>query len=203
MDNGRTQNTLRVSAKELTDEINRETDLALAAGAEEQGLTETMLQVRQTPTVSHVQAERMGWKVLEGGKAQVELGKENGSFGVVRDSENLQSLGGEVKQEILRDEDELSNPTDYVGVESELQVQERLADAKENLRNEDDPKRDFEAKIATSSQEKIAQSAIAEVDKIINHGHFSPFELQQAYRKIGNVMLESFEVPHPIGKGNG
>lgn len=50
---------------------------------------------------------------------------------------------------------------------------------------------------------KIAQSAIAEVDKIINHGHFSPFELQQAYRKIGNVMLESFEVPHPIGKGNG
>ena len=196
MDNGRTQNTLRVSAKELTDEINRETDLALAAGAEEQGLTETMSQVRQMPTVSHVQAERMGWKVLE-------LGKENGSFGVVRDSENLQSLGGEVKQEILRDEDELLNPTDYVGVESELQVQERLADAKENLRNEDDPKRDFEAKIATSSQEKIAQSAIAEVDKIINHGHFSPFELQQAYRKIGNVMLESFEVPHPIGKGNG
>lgn len=194
----------KLSAKELTEEINRETDLAVAAGAEGQGFAMARPQAGQASTVPYTQAEQVGWKVLAGDQAQVMPSEgNNGDYGTNNSLEPTQNLEDKAKQEILRDEDELEHPTDYVGDESALQTEERLADATENLRNEDNPKRDFEAKIATSSQEKIARSAIAEVDKIINHKRFLPAELQQAYREIGNVMLNSFEVPHPIGKGNG
>lgn len=198
MNNGRVQQG--VNAREMTAEIDRATDLAVAAGAEELSATQANLVPEQIgaidPAVARERAKQMGWQVIDGGKVA-------GNTETVSRGSEIDIPGSEAVQEILRDEDELVNSTEYVGVETPLQVDERLAREQENLQNEDDPRRDFEARVAHESQEKIARETMIEVNKIVNHKQFSPIELVRLHRKMGNMVLNSYEDPHPIGRGNG
>lgn len=198
MDNGRVQQ--RVNAREMTVEIDRATDLAIAAGAEGLSTERSGFAPEQAEpkneAAARERAKQMGWQVIDGGKVA------RNAEGVPRGPE-MDTPDYEAAQEILRDEDELVNSTDYVGVETPLQVDERLQREMENLQNEDDPKRDLEARIAHESQEKIARETMVEVNKIVNHKQFSPLELVRLHRKMGNMVLNSYEDPHPIGRGNG
>lgn len=198
MNNGRVQQG--VNAREMTAEIDRATDLAMAAGAEgrsagRSNFVPEQVEAEDTETARE-RAKQMGWQVIDGGKVV-----ENAET-VLRGPE-VDTPDFEAAQEILRDEDELVNSTDYVGVETPLQVDERLQREMENLKNENDPSRDFEARIAHESQEKIARETMIEVNKIVNHKQFSPLELVRLHRKMGNMVLNSYEDPHPIGRGNG
>lgn len=151
----------------------------MAAGAEGQDFG-TVMQIspEQTPASSaRTHAEQLGRRVLTGGQ--------------------------EAAQEIARDQAELEHPEEFVGAETPLQVDERLAREQENSQNEINPKRDLEAKIARRGEVAIAQAAMKEVEEITRKKNFSPLEVVRAYRKLGNEALNSMEDPHPIGRGNG
>ena len=62
MNNGRVQ---RISAKELTRQIDQETDLGLAVGAEGQSFDGRMPVVSEQVVANdaRMQAEQLGWKV--------------------------------------------------------------------------------------------------------------------------------------------
>ncbi len=157
----------------------KETNLGMAAGAEGQDFGIVMQTTpEQTPVSSaRARAEQLGWRVLTGSQ--------------------------EAAQEIARDQAELERPEEFVGVETPLQVDERLAREQENSQNEINPKRDFEARIARRGEVAIAQAAMKEVEEITRKKNFSPLEVVRAYRKLGNEALNSMEDPHPIGRGNG
>ncbi len=184
MNNGRVQ---RISAKELTRQIDQETDLGLVAGAEGQSFGGVMPVVsEQAANDARMQAEQLGWKVLDGGRGEL-----------VGDS------GQEAAQEVVRDEAELTHPEQFVGDETPLQVQENLEAQAENLRNEENPKRDFEARIVAKSEEELARVAMRETEKFTHKGVFSPADVVKMHRILGDKALNSMENPHPIGRGNG
>lgn len=208
-----------MNARELTAEIDRATDLAVAAGAEEMamqpgaGMGQPNFGTEQTDArimeLARERAKQMGWQVLDGGKATGDAGQVPEMAGAqafdmgAMCSPEVYGAAFEAAEELKRDENELVNSTEYVGVETQLQVDERLAREQENLKNENDPTRDFEARIASKSQEKIAHETMLEVNKIVNHKQFAPMDLVRLQRKMGNMVLNSYEDPHPIGRGNG
>lgn len=185
MNNGRAQ---RISAKELTRQIDQETDLGLAVGAEGQSFGGVMSVVSEQVATddARMQAEQLGWKVLDGGRREL-----------------AGDLSQEAAQEVARDEAELTHPERFVGDETPLQVQENLEAQAENLRNEEDPKRDFEARIVAKSEEELARVAMREVEKFTHKGVFSPADVVKMHRILGDRALSRMENPHPIGRGNG
>lgn len=140
----------------------------------------------------------MGWRVLEGGSGGD--GDVTGNIdGVGNGAEIIDSAA---EREIKRDQAELTHPEEFVGDETELQIDERLKDQQENSLNEINPGRDFEAKIAAHSQERIAQTAMGEVEKLLKEKQVHPGKIVEIWRKRGDAVLNSYENPHPIGKGN-
>lgn len=164
MDNGRVQKAQRISAKELTQEIDQATDWAVMGEAESSVAQGT------APGISQEAAREV-----------------------------LQAA----EREIARDEDELVHAEDYVGEETAVQTRERLASEQENLLNEEDPDRDSEAKRMHQTQEKIAGQAMTQVDELMKNKVVSPADIEGVWREFGNRVLESYENPHPIGRGNG
>lgn len=108
----------------------------------------------------------------------------------------------EAAQEIVQDQTELEHPVEFVGAETPLQEKERFENQQENSLNEINPKRDFEAGIVARSQERIAQTAMTEVEKLLKDKQVSPAKIVEIWRKQGDAVLNSYENPHPIGKGN-
>lgn len=201
MDNGWGQR--QMSAKELTQEIERETSAAvmserasagtleghslgrgearqigqMAAGAE--GFV-----VKNTQTgAGREQAQRMGWQVLDGGQ-------KTGIYSSEQAGNTINNF--EARQEIARDEAELEHPQGFVGEESNLQEQERLADDREDLASETGGGLKFVDKIVTTNQEAIAQAIVPEVNKIVNRKSFRPAELMGVYQQGVNKTLGVF-----------
>ena len=216
MDNsGLAQNIQKFEAERLSGRNGSETDLAMAAGAEGQGFD---VRARMIPTelgtkviqagrneaqlgqsemlpgaMAREQAQQLGWQVLDGGQNKMTEGVEQRSAEIV---------DFEAAQEIARDQAELTHPEEFVGDETELQIDERLRDQQENSLNEINPGRDFEAEIAARSQERIAQTAMGEVEKLLKEKQVHPGKIVEIWRKRGDAVLNSYENPHPIGKGN-
>lgn len=193
MDNGRGQR--KISAKELTAEIDQATDLALVA--EQAAALET----------SREQVEKIGRQALGNGDVQARIQPHSAEIGAQAIYSTVQVDGNaaerEAARELAQDEDKLEHSVDYVGTESSLQRQERQAGDQENLKNELDPKRDFEAEIASRGQEELAREAMAMVDDLLKEKQVSPAELERVWRRMGDAVLGSYEVPHLIGMGNG
>lgn len=191
MDNGRGQRKL--SAKELTEEIERETNAnivemsrnqaqqlgKMAAGAEH------LTVVNNTETdYNRGQAQRVGWQVIEGGKSAPQ--------GIFSSGEAGTAAEAAAEREILRDEAELEYPERFVGQESALQEQERLADDQEDMQSEEGKGLKFVDKIVTANQEAVAQAIVPEVNKIVNRKSYRPEELAQLYRQGVNKTLAVF-----------
>lgn len=188
MDNGRVQ---KIRAKELTEQINQATDLGLVAGAEGQSFG-GVTSVEQRP-VARERAQQLGWQVLDGGKSKSANNAEQVAAEIV---------DFEAAQEIARDQMELEHLAEFVGDETPLQIDERLKNQQENSLNEIDPKRDFEAETVARSQEKIARTAMDEVERLLREKQVYPGKIVEIWRKRGDAVLNSYENPHPIGKGN-
>lgn len=188
MENGRAR---KISAKELTEQINQATDLGLAVGAEGQSFGEPM-PVGPAP-VARERAQQLGWQVLDGGKNELISNAERVATEIA---------DFEATQEIVRDEMELEHPEEFVGDETPLQIKERLQNQQENSLNEIDPRRDAEAETVARSQEKIAQTAMGEVESLLKEKQVFPGKIVEIWRKRGDAVLNSYENPHPIGKGN-
>lgn len=215
MDNsGLAQNMQKFEAERLSEQNSGEAGLAMAAGAEGQGFgaqTQGMSaelgvravqagQAREAevlPGVAREQVQQLGWQVLEGGRRSDSVAEVG----------NVGQMAGNVvdfvaTREIVRDQEELTQPEEFVGDETELQIRERLEEQQENSLNEINPTRDFEATIMARGQEKIAQVAMGEVEGLLKKKEVHPAEIVEIWRKRGDAVLNSYENPHPIGKGN-
>lgn len=175
MDNGQGQVMPKMSAKELTQMIDQETSVADWRVLDANRPDETI--VGQEAQMAERMAQDMG-QVAE------------------------QLINTEARQELKLDQDELEHPEESVGDETELQINERLAGEKENFLNEINPKRDADAERVAGSQQAIAQVAMREVERLMGEKQMSPAKIMEIWRKQGDMVLNSFENPHPIGKGN-
>lgn len=162
MNNG-SQGREKVRARDLTAEIDRVTDLAVPAGAEDMGRQEAM---------SAMQAE-----------AEARSTEQPVGFG----KEILSAVG-----EVARDERELTQAQEFVGEESKIQTRERLADDLEDARNEAGEGLGFENRIVAKNQEGVARMVAPEVDKLVNQKSFRVSDLERIYRHGVNATLGIF-----------
>ena len=162
MNNG-SQGREKVRARDLTAEIDRVTDLAVPAGAEDMGRQEAM---------SAMQAEAEARSTEQ----PVGCGKEI-----------LSAVG-----EVARDERELTQAQEFVGEESKIQTRERLADDLEDARNEAGEGLGFENRIGAKNQEGVARMVAPEVDKLVNQKSFRVSDLERIYRHGVNTTLGIF-----------
>lgn len=108
----------------------------------------------------------------------------------------------EAALEVSEDQNRLENAGEFVGMQTELQVQEQQVADEENLRNELSPHRDSEAKIVHRSQEAIAGATMREVDAITRGKSFEPLAVLSVLREERLKMLNSFENPYKFGSNN-
>lgn len=162
MNNG-SQGREKVRARDLTAEIDRVTDLAVPAGAEDMGRQEAM---------SAMQAE-----------AEARSTEQPVGFG----KEILSAVG-----EVARDERELTQAQEFVGEESKIQTRERLADDLEDARNEAGEGLGFENRIVAKNQEGVARMVGPEVEKMVSQKSFRVSDLERIYRHGVNTTLGIF-----------
>ena len=162
MNNG-SQGREKVRARDLTAEIDRVTDLAVPAGAEDMGRQEAM---------SAMQA-----------KAEARSTEQPVGFG----KEILSAVG-----EVARDERELTQAQEFVGEESKIQTRERLADDLEDARNEAGEGLGFENRIVAKNQEGVARMVGPEVEKMVSQKSFRVSDLERIYRYGVNTTLGIF-----------
>ena len=89
---------------------------------------------------------------------------------------------GEAAVELAKDLNELEHAEEYVGTESELQVEERLAEDRADLQAEMGVGDPLTVKVMAKSQEELSKAVAPEVNKFLNQKSFRPAELQQVYR---------------------
>lgn len=89
-----------------------------------------------------------------------------------------------------------------VGEESKLEVNERLADDNENLRNELSGVKDFEAQIQAKKQEDIAKAMVPQVGNLLRRKSFAVNDVIELQRVGRDQTLLSFERPRKIGDRN-
>lgn len=162
MNNG-SQGREKVRARDLTAEIDRATDLAVPVGVED---------TRRQEAMSAMQAE-----------AEARSMEQPVGFG----REILSAVG-----EVARDERELTQAQEFVGEESRIQTEERLADDLEDARNEAGEGLGFENRIVAKNQEGVARMVAPEVDKLVNQKSFRVSDLERIYRHGVNTTLGIF-----------
>lgn len=162
MNNG-SQGREKVRARDLTAEIDRVTDLAVPAGAED---------MRRQEAMPAMQAE-----------AEVRNMEQPVGFG----REILSAVG-----EVARDERELTQAQEFVGEESKIQTRERLADDLEDARNEAGEGLGFENRIVAKNQEGVARMVGPEVEKMVSQKSFRVSDLERIYRYGVNTTLGIF-----------
>lgn len=92
-------------------------------------------------------------------------------------------------EELARDTVEIERPEWFVGEESKLQTEERLQEDREDRENEERGAVGLEARISAKSQEKVAELAMPEIEKITRQKSFSPFELERKRSDFTNALL--------------
>ncbi len=185
--NGNEKGT-RQNAKEMTAEIDRLTDMAKAEAQ----------QAEQQRGLERERAGSLGGKVLtynpEQGNRPEELRKTER---VVQMAERDNGFGAEYREGIS-----------IVGEESEKQIQDRASVDRENaelenLKNENFPGIDNDAKIVARSQEERGGLVAQRVEKLLSKkADFSPSELERWFGQQRDGMLLDFEVPRRIGDRN-
>lgn len=125
-----------------------------------------------------------------------EVEKVGGDKGVAMGS-SAQQLGGsaifsttelvgvemEANKELARDEDQIEHAEKYVGVESELQAAERLAEDQADLQAEMGMGDPLTVKVMARSQEELSQAMMPVVNKIVNQPKFRPADLVKVYNQ--------------------
>ena len=162
MNNG-SQSREKVRARDLTAEIDRVTDLAVPAGAED---------TRRQEAMPAMQAE-----------AEARSKEQPVGFG----REIFSAVG-----EVARDEQELTQAQEFVGEESRIQAKERLADDLEDARNEAGEGLGFENRIVAKNQEGVARMVGPEVEKMVSQKSFRVSDLERIYRHGVNTTLGIF-----------
>ena len=188
-----------MSAKELTQEIERETNATvvseqtptgvtfghnlgrgearqigqMAAGAEGYVVNNTQTDIENVHTARE-RAQQMGWQVIDSGRGPVET------------VDNPEAT-------LNRIENEVERPLEFVGDESQFQVTQREQDDLEDLKDEEGRgELRFVDKIVAANQEAIAQVVAPEVNKIINQKNFRIVDLENVYRQGVNKTLGVF-----------
>lgn len=151
---------------------------------------------------------RMGAKALDGSAGL--------NFGVSPDAgwgpmEAAQGLAG-AERELRRDEQEMVRPTEFVGDETKIQVQERLEADREDFRNEENlpPVGATEAeralinrdhKIVQKVQDAVTMATAAKVKEILKQPAIRPAEVAKIRQDDMLKMLEG-AFNYKFGSGN-
>lgn len=165
----------RRTARELTEEIDRETDGEVFEGTR-----------RSISEDGREEAGGRGNKILAYG---AESARENERVREMAEIDN--GYGAESRPGVST-----------VGEESALQIAERRAWDAENIRNEVNPTRDYEAQIMAKDQNAIAQDVAGKVDMIVRQREFRPGELEMLRMRASKSMLEAYENPYILGRRN-
>lgn len=153
------------------------------------------------PEVSHISARAMTEEIERATNAEQERQQLENAAGGGRSEyagitpEQTRQFGETVisSAELARDRQEIAHPDEYIGDESALQIRERLAEDRDDLRRELGEGLKFEAKIAKRGQERITADAVHEVDQLMGRANFRPAEMAAIYRKYGNQLLSAVE----------
>lgn len=215
------------SARDLTREIDRETNLAIEAqdmaekeagarGSEELGganVSEngSVLDSDSAWAVggdrdglnrlSNEQAVNLGNKVLTYDPERVARAEGRVDRGDERIREMVDvenALGGELAELDGRK----VGGSEAIAQESELLVAERESWNKENLLNETDPKRDHEAEIMAHDQRGIAEGVAKQVEVVTRGNDFRIMDLVLLQSRGRDATLEAYENPRRLGDMN-
>ncbi len=157
-------------ARDLTKEIDQETDMAMGAGAENMRFGNIGgVVVPEQAGRGRDLARRVGWQVVDGGLHEVA---------------DIETAG-----ELSRDQTEVENPELIVGEDTAVQRAEYLAEDREDLQRELGEGLKFEAKVAARSQEAVARAVMPQVEKMVSSKSFRPSDLERVYRQGVNSML--------------
>lgn len=171
-----------VNARDLTREIERETNLTVEAQ-----------DMRERGAMSDEQAINLGNKVLAYNPERVAHMEGEMTYNAERVREMVEAesgLTGEAVDEGLAD------------AENALLVAEREAWNQENLLNEVDPRRDHEAKIMAHDQRGIAEDIASRVESVMRGGDFRIMDLVLLQSKGRDSTLEAYENPRRLGDMN-
>lgn len=179
------------NARDLTREIEQETNLAIAAQDErEQEVANQEQVVWGRDEARREQTVNLGNKVLIYNPAQV-VQEEQG-----------RRLEDEQVREMVGIENGDERKALYSNQESAILTKEREAWNQENLLNELDPKRDHEAQIMAHDQMGIGREMADMVERATKTDNFKIMDLVMMQSKGRDQMLESFENPRRLGDMN-
>lgn len=165
----------RRAAREMTEEIDRATD----GGVFERAAEESHELGRET-------AENLGGKILAYGAEQQRKNERVYEMAEVDNGYGKEMMPG----------------VSQVGEESGRQIAEREAWDAENRRNEDNPKRDYEAQIMARDQSGIARDMADRVEKITRQREFGVRDLEMLRLRASASMREAYENPYKLGERN-
>lgn len=148
------------------------------------------------PSGFYKRSERLAQAALEQFEAiSGEMGAQRRSAhnGVefAREAEELRR--GEA--EIARDEAELTNPEQFAGRQSEVQIEDGFTAEQENAH----PELGFVRKIEKRSQEQIAANTMAVADNIVAQKEYRPIDLIKLRDEMSARMRQSYPVPEGMG----
>ncbi len=199
-----------LSAKEMTEEIDRATDAAagvdLAEGRNGMGFSDNAVWNAQGVGVTEVtdaQAQALGRGAIfgrSGNEVPMNGGYETPTERAFGQIENTGEASVEAAAELSEVENEMANPEVFVGLASDVEVEERARQDWETAENEADPGRSRIAEIEYKNQEAVAKGVAPEVEKMLHEKSFELAGLLELYREGRNKTLDV--VNHPIGKDN-
>lgn len=199
MDSGQGQRIR--NARELTEEIDRATDVALGNfGAEDmrneaRGMQGGPDEVSHSAGMTNEKAQILGQGAIFGGVGEgraIYEGREvsDGS------NESLDVAAVELSEDLNR----IQNAEEFVGVASEIEKEEYARRDEELAKNEADPGRSREAEIEYRSQEAVAKGIVPGVNAFLTEKKPELSGLLDLYRTGRDKTLRI--IGHPIGEGN-
>ncbi len=142
------------------------------------------------PSGFYKRSERLARAAL--GQAEAISG-EMGNSGVEFARDRAEIARGEA--EIVRDEAELTNPEQFAGRQSEVQIEDGFIAEQENAH----PELGFVRKIEKRSQEQIAANTMAVADSIAAQKEYRPMDLIKLRDEMSARMRQSYPVPEGMG----
>ncbi len=193
----------RQTARELTEEIDRATDGAVAEMAQNEARSSQNAQMgrgmRENQDIQDAQDVRalqglgretaggLGGKILAYGGAEQQ-----------RENERVYEMA-EIDNGYGR---EMMPGVSQVGEESGRQIAEREAWDAENRRNEDNPKRDGEARIMARDQGGIARETAEQIEIQTRQRAFTVSDIEKMWLRASAAMREAYENPYKLGERN-
>lgn len=180
----------RRTARELTEEIDRATDGAvaeMARDAQENQDIQDSQDVRALQGLGRETAGGLGGKILTYGGTEQR-----------RENERVYEMA-EIDNGYGR---EMMPGVSQVGEESGRQIAEREAWDAENRRNEDNPKRDGEARIMARDQGGIARETAEQIEIQTRQRAFTVSDIEKMWLRASAAMREAYENPYKLGERN-